>query len=546
MVISKIYSDGMILQRGKQNIIEGYGEPDAAVRLLFDGELFKIDSSPNGYFKFDLPMLEAGGPHKIILADNAETLEINDIYYGDVFLLSGQSNMELPIAACLDMYADIVPDLDYPLIRHFQLSTEYKFGEPEEVADSGNWVSANPETVLFFSALGFFFAEYKYKKDNVPIGLINASMGGTHIESFMSEEYVLKSGKKLREIAQKQHRLLKCICLENDSCKMCYDEKIKRNKDDNYIKKRIADDLANEERWLKKTNADDIGLTERWFDHEWNEDEIKSGLEINVPDSWLDNILERRIGTVWVQRTVDVPESWCDEDVQLRLGTIVDADDTYVNGELVGQTTFFYPPRRYNLKKGVLKPGKNVITVRVIVDNNVGEFKHDMPYCLKKGNEEISLEGTWNARIAAIESPKGSMMFFSWQPTALYNRMIYPIRNLCFDTVLFYQGESNTRYPEDYEYLMRIMVKEWRELFNDDLPFIFAKLPYFRGETWEIPSDDWEKLRDAQQRAVDKIDDAYIVELYDLGVYNDIHPQNKKEVAKRFFDMYLDNIFNKM
>ena len=142
------------------------------------------------------------------------------------------------------------------------------------------------------------------------------------------------------------------------------------------------------------------------------------------------------------------------------------------------------------------------------------------------------------ARIAAIESPKGMMMFFSWQPTALYNRMIYPIRNLKFNTVLFYQGESNTRYPEDYEYLMRIMVKEWRELFEDDLPFIFAKLPYFRGETWEIPSDDWEKLRDAQQRAVEKIDDAYIVELYDLGVYNDIHPQNKKEVAKRFFDAF--------
>ena len=158
--------------------------------------------------------------------------------------------------------------------------------------------------------------------------------------------------------------------------------------------------------------------------------------------------------------------------------------------------------------------------------------------CIKADENELPLDGIWNARVAAVEEPLGPQTFFTWHPTALYNRMIYPLRNISFNAVLFYQGESNTRYPEDYEYLMIDMVREWRSLFGYKVPFIFAKLPYFRGESWEIPGDDWEDLRDAQQRAADKIEDCAIAELYDLGEYNEIHTQNKKEVAKRFYDEY--------
>ena len=290
--------------------------------------------------------------------------------------------------------------------------------------------------------------------------------------------------------------------------------------------------------WYKKTDEDDIGLKEKWYDHEWTEDEKMGGIEIKVPESWLNNVLKNRIGTVWVQRVVYVPSEYCERDVQLRLGTIVDADTTYVNGVQVGKTDYFYPPRRYNIPSGILKHGKNVITVRVTINNNVGEFKEDMPYCIKADENELPLDGIWNARVAAVEEPLGPQTFFTWHPTALYNRMIYPLRNTAFKSVLFYQGESNTRYPEDYEYLMTDMVREWRSLFGYKVPFIFARLPYFRGESWEIPGDDWEDLRDAQQRASQKIEDCAIAELYDLGEYNEIHTQNKKEVAKRFYDEY--------
>ncbi len=540
MKLSKIYSDGMILQRNCENVIEGYASPESEIRLYFDKNIYEGVCDEKGKFSIVLDPMPEGGPHTINIADKSDRFTINDVYIGDVFLLSGQSNMELPVERTLDLYRKDLEGINYPLIRTFQLPKEFKFGEPDEEVEKGEWLYASEKDVMVFSALGFYFAQIKYDVDKVPVGLVDASLGGAHIEAFMSEKRLLKTAAKIKKIYKEEGRELKCECvIKNDTCKMCYAENIERNKDENFVKTTVESELKAMMDWNKKTDEDDIGLKEKWFDHEWDDEEKKEGIEIKIPESWLYNVLKNRIGTVWVQRSVIVPHEYCDREVELRLGTIVDADQTYVNGELVGRTDYFYPPRRYKLKPGVLKPGRNVITVRVIINQNVGEFKEDMPYCIKADEEELPLDGIWLARVAAIEEKMEPMTFFTWHPTALYNKMIYPLRNYSFNCVLFYQGESNTRYPEDYEYLMTDMVKEWRKLFGYKVPFLFARLPYFRGESWEIPGDGWEDLRDAQERAVDNMDDAAIVELYDLGQYNEIHTQNKKEVAKRFIDEYV-------
>ena len=539
MKLSHIYSDGMIIQRQAENIIEGYAEPDNEIRLYFDKTIYEGMCDEEGHFSIALSPMEAGGPHTINITDKSDRYTINDVYVGDVFLLAGQSNMELPVSRTLDLYREELKGIDYPLIRMFQMPQDFKFGDPDESVKSGEWISADEKKVMNFSALGFYFARIKFDKDSVPVGLVHAAVGGTHIEAFMSEERLIKTGRKLRKIAEREGRELVCRCEKNDSCKMCYEEAIAKNKDDIYVRSTIKSDLDKMNSWNQKTDADDIGLIEKWYDHEWSSDEKMGGIEIKIPESWLYNVLKNRIGTVWVQRSVYVPQEFCERDVELRLGTIVDADVTYVNGIEVGHTEYFYPPRRYQVPGGILKHGKNTITVRVIINNNVGEFKEDMPYCIKADENELPLDGIWNARVAAVEEPMGSQTFFSWQPTALYNRMIYPLRNMSFKSVLFYQGESNTKYAEDYEYLMIDMVKEWRALFGYDVPFLFARLPYFRGESWEIPSDDWEDLRDAQERASDRIENCALVELYDLGIYNEIHCPNKKEAAARFYDEYV-------
>ena len=538
MKLSAIYSDGMIMQRDTENIIEGVASANSEIRLYFDQNIYEGICDEEGHFSIILPPMEAGGPHTINITDKSDRYTINYVYIGDVFLLAGQSNMELPVSRTLDLYREELKGIEYPLIRMFQMPKEFKFGEPDQITETGEWTSANEESVMAFSAVGFYFAQMKFEKDGIPVGLVHAAIGGTHIEAFMSGDFLIKVGKKLRKIAAEQGRELVCKCGLNDTCKMCYEENIKRNLDENFVKKTIAEDIEKMNAWGRKTDEDDIGLKEKWYDHEWSDDEKMGGIEITVPQSWINNVLKNRIGTVWVQRTFFAPQNFCERDVELKLGTIVDADYTYVNGIQVGHTEYFYPPRRYTIPAGVLKNGKNVITVRVIINNNVGEFKEDMPYFIKADKEEVSLEGTWNARVAAVEEPMGECTFFTWHPTSLYNKMIYPLRNISFKAVLFYQGESNTRYPEDYEYLMVAMVKEWRNLFGYDVPFIFARLPYFRGESWEIPGDEWEDLRDAQLRASERIENCALAELYDLGIYNEIHTQNKKEVAKRFYDEY--------
>ena len=540
MKLSNIYSDKMIIQQNKKNRIEGYSNANDTIKLCFDDCVFEGRCNAAGFFSIELAPMSPGGPHTIKISDNSDSIIINDVYVGDVFLLAGQSNMELPVNRTLDLYRKEVTGINYPLIRMFQLPKEPKFGEPDETLVTGEWIDANEKDVMAFSALGFYFARMKYDNDNIPVGLVHAAVGGTHIEAFMSEEGLLKSADTLIEKAKKEGRKVECVCVgKNDSCKACYKEIIERNKNEAYVLKTVKDDEDNAKAWGKKNDADDIGLSEKWYDHEWSDEEKKDALNIKVPQSWLNNSLKDRIGTVWVQRSVDVPENFCNREVELRLGTIVDADVTYVNGVEVGRTEYFYPPRRYKLKPGVLKPGKNIITVRVIINNNVGEFKEDMPYCIKADEKEIPLDGIWSARPTSIEKPMGDATFFTWHPTALYNKMIYPIRNIAFDAVFYYQGESNTFNPDDYEQLTIDMVREWRELFKDDVMFMFARLPYFRGETWEKPSDAWDRLRDAQLRACDKIDNCVLVELYDLGQYNEIHMQNKKEAAKRFYGEYI-------
>lgn len=538
MKISRIYSDGMILQRGRKNIIEGLSDAESKVKVCFDSKEYEAKSDDKGHFAVYLDEKEAGGPYSIEIADSKEQITINDVWFGDVFLLGGQSNMELPVCRTLDLYEDFVKDLDYPLIRMFQLPKDFRFDGPDDSVSEGEWIAARIGMFMEFSALGFYFAQRKFTQDGVPVGLVHASVGGTHIEAFMSDAQVRKTGAKLRAIAAKEGRELKCRCLQNDSCKMCYEEVMSKDKDPLYVSGVIKSDIDNMMNWGADLDNKDLGLKEEWFSHEWTQDEKKDSLMIDVPNSWINDELGQIKGSVWVQTTVDVPREWCDDDVRLYLGTIVDADFTYVNGTLVGNTEYFYPPRRYVIKKGILKPGKNVITVRVIVNNNVGEFKKDMPYYLRKGDDYISLEGKWVARIAVKKAAVGGMNFFTWHPTALFNKMIYPVRNISFDSLLFYQGESNSRYPEDYEYLMKDMIEEWRSLFGN-LPFIFAELPYFRGETWDEENDDWDRMRISQKKVERDVENTAMVPMYDLGQYNEIHTQNKRDVADRFYEKYL-------
>ena len=555
MRLSALISDGMVLQRDKENYIWGSEcAPDSVVEVTIDGKQSVCNADKEGRFKVTVPAVKVGGPYEIMIEatgseGSGEAINICNVMCGDVFLLAGQSNIEIPLCRCLDLHGEEISRMNLPSVHYFEVVKEYAFGEPVEELYEGNWQEATQENLYPMSALGVFFAQYHMENTGVPVGLIQTGVGGTHIESYLSEESVISVGKLLREEAVRRGEdISKCDCNKNDSCKVCYEKQLKMDKDKAWVEKTSADEVKAQLDWTEKLNSKDIGLKEHWENKTSLYEEDEEVRYVNAPGRWEDltenKELETLRGSVWVLKTVDIPESFVGKDVKLYLGTLVDSDDTYVNGIKVGETPYRYPPRRYMIPAGVLHAGVNTITVRIVANARSGGFVPEMPYYLALGDEKISLEGKWQFRIGGTTySEKDGcyeefedITFFTWKPTAQYNRMVYPLKNLRFSAVIFYQGESNCTHAWEYEYLMIEMVDCLRELFNDDLAFGFVELPMFGGEDSHGDTTEWDNLRLAQERAAARISNSTIADIYDLGFTYELHPQTKKEAAKRLYD----------
>lgn len=553
MKLSSLISDGLVLQRDKQNCIWGKEcEPGSTIEIKLNNKTVTGNADNAGCFKIDLPAVDVGGPYEISISENGKTVrELSNVMCGDVFLLAGQSNIELPLCRCLDMYEEEIMQMNLPRIHMFEVAKEHEFNGPVDELYEGSWQEAVQDKILLMSALGIFFARFHQERTGVPVGLIQTGVGGTHIESYLSEERVINIGKILRQEALKRgENIESCNCSKNDSCKVCYEKQLAKYKDSAWVKSMSEAEVKKQQEWSKKLDDRDIGLKEHW---EKKTTLFENGEEerfITVPGRWMGSEyseLEAHRGSVWVLKTVDIPKHWLDKEIRVYLGTLVDADTAYVNGIKIGNTEYRYPPRRYRIPAGVLHEGENTIVLRVIANARSGGFIIEMPYYLSLNDEKISLEGKWQYKIGGsmYDENTGSydefedITFLNWKPTAQYNRMVYPLRNLRFSSVLFYQGESNANHAWEYEYLMIEMVKCLRELFKDDLAFGFVELPKFGGEDGPdavYDTTEWDNLRLAQERAAAKIENSTIADIYDLGFMNELHPQTKKEAAKLLYD----------
>ena len=537
MKLSSIYSNGMILQRGVQNKIRGSFDNEEVITVSFDGKaLSVVQDSDNRLWTAVIPSMNAGGPYSLIIEVNGEKVEeISDILIGDVFVLGGQSNMELPLIWTTDYHYDEIRSADFDKIRQFEVPKIPLFGEKDEILSGGNWVNADQENIDNFSAIGFYFAKYKFLNDGIPVGLVQTAVGGAPVESLMSEENLRNS---FARIEPEFIHSGKCNQDKSKGCLWCYKEKLQKYSDMEYVQSVIRDDFARMDAWHKDVDDNDPGLLSNWKE-KWPETDTYE--TFTMPQTFYQTKYEDFKGSIWLQRTVDVPDSWCDKEVELRLGTLMDADTTFVNGTQVGGFGFKYPPRRYFLKPGLLHPGENTITIRLVIDTNIGGAVKECPYYLKLDDQKIDLTGTWNMRIAYKTGNLESQTFFNWSPTALYNSMLHPIRDLSCKAILFYQGESNCEYPQYYAPLLKDMVAEWRVLFGEKTPFYMAEITYWLGDGPVYESDPFDGVRKVQHEVVNEIPDAYLITTYDLGMYNDLHPQNKKEVAMRFLEKYNEN-----
>lgn len=502
MQLSSIFSDGMVLQRNKHIIISGKTKPNHVVSLSFLEKSYETTSNHDGHFSIQLDKLSAGGPYDMKIVGANEKVVLKDILIGDVWLLGGQSNMEIPVYRTQDLFPDEITNINEPFIRQFSVPQEYDFHAPRQILSGGTWKKATQEDdAMNFSAAGYFFAEKIHKQYGIPIGLIQTAVGGTPIESWMSEE-TLRPFKT-------------------------YDDMLDQSKDDSYIASTIRKDEERMNHWHKSLNERDPGLQNKWYAASYQPDHWEA---FKVPNSWENTILEDIKGSVWFRKEFEVPASMTKGEALLKLGTIVDADDTYINGTCIGTTGYQYPPRRYTVPKGLLKPGKNTITVRVISTETTGGFITDKPYELVANGEKINLKGTWQYKIGAKTDALEPQTFFRNYPAGLYNGMITPLSDYSITGVLWYQGESNTSNPNGYNVLFEKLVKDWRENWNvKELPFLYTQLANL--ETGD-PNHNWAVLRNEQRKGLSIPNTAMAVTI-DIGEYNDLHPQDKKTLGKR-------------
>lgn len=505
---SGIISDGMVLQRHAPVPIWGRAKPNQPIEVHFLGRCYPAVADDAGNWSVTLDEMEAGGPHQMVISVQGEPdVTIENILVGDVWLLGGQSNMQLPVRRTLDLFADEVADVELPTIRQFTVPERYDFHGPRAELAGGRWMPATGDNVLDFSAVGFFFARELQRTIDVPIGLILTAIGGTPVEAWMSESTLKRFGG--------------------------YDETLAQCKDDRYVNETIRRDEERRERWMRELNEHDAGIREKWY-----LDDRADGPEwqaVQVPGRWNEPELADAHGAVWYRKTFEVQADMLGSDAKLMLGTVVDADDTFINGVWIGSTAYRYPPRRYVIPRKLLKPGTNRIAVRVVSIANKGGFIPDMPYKIVADGKEIDLTGTWCRRIGVLKEAMQPTTFFQYKPAGLYNGMIAPISRYRIKGTLWYQGESNTGQPRGYADLFRAMIQDWRKRWGiGDFPFIYTQLANFEGDEDHggASRSNWAELREEQRLALDVPNTAMAVTI-DVGEYNDLHPQDKKTVGER-------------
>lgn len=503
-----LISDGMVLQRNKQINIWGWAEPCKMVTVNFLGKSYTAVADHLGKWKVTLPPMDAGGPYFMEIKCQHHAVTIKDILIGDVWVCSGQSNMVLPMERVIDLYPEELDDCNIPLIRQFTVPEKYNFKGPQEELEGGTWDVLSKETLLKFSAVGYFFAKALYKKYNIPIGLIKSCVGGTPIEAWMSSDIVYKF-------------------LENP-------DELEKLKDDSYIEAVSKEEEAKIKAWFDYLNANDTGLNSNppFFDENCSTSDWKA---ITIPATWKEMGLDSTIGVVWFKKEINIPSCMVGNPARLYLGTIVDSDFTYVNGKLVGSTSYRYPPRKYNIPAGLLKEGKNTIVVRVISNDGNGEFVKGKEYKLFTEDCKIDLKGQWLCKVG-VRSPEPlpQQTFWQYKPTGLFNGMIAPLLNYSIKGIIWYQGESNTDRPEDYCNKLCNLVDDWRKKWGDSsLPFLYVQLANFMEPKPQPCESNWARLREEQRRALLHLDNVGMAVAIDLGEWNDLHPSNKKDVGER-------------
>ena len=517
ILLPKLLSQGMVLQRDSTIKLWGYAAPGETVLVSFNGKVIgQVQAAPAlandvpaqpaapGRWQLSLPAQPAGGPHQFVFQGQNQIV-LKDVYFGDVWVASGQSNMELPMARLKEAYPEDLTNADYPLIRQFTVPQHYNFYAPQYDVASGEWLSANPKSIEHFSALAFYFARDLYRHNKVPIGILNNALGGSPVEAWLSESALQAFPDALAEGL--------------------------KYRDPQVIADVTAADQAKNQAWYGDLQRRDPGLTAKmpWYSTKFDDSDWQ---DFTVPGFRA----EPFTGVWWLRKTVQLSEAQAKQADTLRLGSIVDAEEVYLNGVQVGHTTYQYPPRRYDIPKGLLKAGANQLALRITATNEKTGLYPDKPYWLGTDSQHIPLTGSWKMQTAATAKPLPGDTFIRWKPLGLFNGLAAPLTKLPVKGVIWYQGESNVGQYQQYKERFQAMIEDWRSHFQaaDDkpLPFLYVQLANFLEKTLQPQDSSWAGLREAQRQSLSAPNTAMVVAI-DTGEWNDIHPVDKKTLGQR-------------
>ena len=570
--LHRLYQSGMVLQRNCDNCILGKAGAAEGVKVAFRGAEYSTKANQNGDWELLFNPGNAGGPDVLVVStDSGEKITLTDVYTGELWLCSGQSNMQLQMNRLRFSFPEEFKLKENPCVRVFTVPVRCSFVQQDNL-DGGEWLSVRPENLWDMSGSSYFFAKKLHALTGVPVGVVNASQGGSPISAWMSEE-----------------------CFPPDSD---YRKILEKCKDSAFVEKNKAETAEKLRRWYEDVDARDKGTAENWATVSVSASDMCG--ETSACSEWKPFTIPGRLGkggdagVFWFNKDIELTEEEVvilnREKAWLWLGRITDADVAFVNGQKVGGIPYMYPPRRYEISAGVLHTGKNTLSVRVTLCGGNGPllFEEEKPYMLFSANVLteswrkalfsavctspaerktacaegyvcIDLSGKWMYRVGCTAERRPGEVFYEWAPTALYNGMLAPLFKTAFRGAVWYQGESNAEKPDEYKWLLTSMVELWRSKFTNSpalkdgnrLPFVVAELPLCgirpaapdyeadaeRCRKWLETADDyvfsgredcWSAFRSMQAEMARKIPDAEFASFYGAGEWNDLHPEDKK------------------
>jgi len=513
--LPSIFDNNMVMQQKTKVPVWGEAEPGGKVVIQIAGLEASAIVSDDGNWRTSINSPEAGGPYELKIIGQ-KTITYKNVMFGEVWLASGQSNMQMPFAdwGKINNYKQEIAEAKYPDIRLFQAKHVMSNTPLKEIQADG-WKECSPETIAEFSATAYFFGRYLYKKLKVPIGIIHSSWGGTVVEAWTS-------GKTLADFPEFDkpiQYLTSPKSPDNDIFKV-HRETLK-----------LWQDKINKQIYQAKS------VKQGWQNPDYNDKNWKT---MNVPGTWESQGLDFD-GIVWFRKAVKLPDSWLGQDINISLGPINDFDITWVNGEKIGSEALVSIPRNYIIPASLIKDGKMTIAVQILdIGNSGGMYGHkNQIYINNQSGDTLSLAGLWHFKTDPFQ-PKieqmpvlPTIMEGPNRPTVLFNAMISPILTYAIKGAIWYQGESNAGRAYQYRKLFSSMIRDWRSYWKQgNFYFLFVQLANFQEHKTKPSDDAWAELREAQLMALKEPNTGMAVAI-DIGDAKDIHPKNKQEVGRR-------------